>query len=46
MYLDERAREAIEEALRRGKTAVVQRRGDGCTVFEESKKIVYRTPDQ
>lgn len=46
MYLDERAREAIEEVLKRGKTAVVQRRGDGCTVFEESKKIVYRTPDQ
>lgn len=46
MYLDDKARQAIEEALRRGKTAIVQRKGDGCTVFEETKKIVYRTPDQ
>ena len=41
MYLDERAREAIEEILRRGCDAQVQRKGDGVVVLEVKRTKKY-----
>lgn len=41
MYLDKKAIQAIEDALRRGNDAQVQRLGQGCKVMEVSKQIKY-----
>lgn len=41
--LDEKAVEAVNEILRRGNKAVIQRQGDGVIVMEEKRKIQYST---
>lgn len=41
MYLDDKARQAIEEILKRGNDAQVQRKRDGCIVIEVKKQIKY-----
>ena len=43
-YLDDKAKRAIEEILKRGNDAQVQRKKDGCVVIEVKKQIKY-TPD-
>ena len=44
MYLDDKAKRAIEEILKRGNDAQVQRKKDGYVVIEVKKQIKY-TPD-
>ena len=39
MYLDDKARQAIEEILKRGNDAQVQRKGDGCKVYEVKRTV-------
>lgn len=39
--LDDGAKAAIEEILKRGNDAVVRRKGDSVIVLEEKRKIVY-----
>lgn len=41
MYLDERARQAVEEILRRGGDVQVQRKGNGVIVLEIKKTKKY-----
>lgn len=41
MYLDEKAIQAIEDALRRGSDVQIQRQGQGCKVLEIKRTIKY-----
>lgn len=41
MYLDEKAIQAIEDALRRGSDVQIQRQGQGCKVLEIKRQIKY-----
>lgn len=41
LYLDDKAIQAIEDALRRGSDVQVQRQGQGCKVLEIKRTIKY-----
>lgn len=41
MYLDDKAIQAIEDALKRGSDVQIQRQGQGCKVLEIKRTIKY-----
>lgn len=41
MYLDDKAIQAIEDALKRGSDVQIQRLGQGCKVLEIKRTIKY-----